>query len=106
MDLRPVHRDGNEESFYDFRVREYTYTDEQYARALDLFTEQNYPALEADMIAAGREEFSIEEARDYFDRTYQQRIGSQCLEESAFNDLIASATVIVDGAPETEDSAS
>lgn len=89
-----------------FEVGNYTFTDEQYARALDLYTEQNYAILEADMLAAGREEFTVEEARDYFDRTYKSQLELQCLEESAFNDLIASATVVLEGAPETEDSVS
>ena len=83
-----------------FEAGEYTYTDEQYARALDLYTEANYATLEADMLAAGRDEFTVEEARDYFDRTYSKQIGAQCLEESAFNDLIATANVVIDGAPE------
>jgi FKBP-type peptidyl-prolyl cis-trans isomerase (trigger factor) len=89
-----------------FEVGNYTFTDEQYARALDLYTEQNYAILEAEMLAAGREEFTVEEARDYFDRTYKSQLELQCLEESAFNDLIASATVVLEGAPETEDSVS
>lgn len=88
-----------------FADGDYTYTDEQYQRALDLYTAQNYAALEADMIAAGREEFSVEEARDYFDRTYRSRLISQCLEESAYNDLITDAVVVIEGEPE-EDSAS
>ena len=89
-----------------FEAGNYTFTEEQYARALDLHTEQNYAALEAEMLAAGREEFTVEEARDYFDRTYKAQLELQCLEESAFNDLIATANVVVVGAPETEDSAS
>ena len=72
-----------------------TYTDEQYARALDAYTEQNYAALKEEMAAAGREDFPIEEARDYFDRTYQKQFIAQCLEESAFNDLIGSMTIVI-----------
>lgn len=83
----------------------YTYTDEQYERALDLYTAQNYAALEEQMIAVGREEFSMEEARAYFDRAYSKQLIAQCLEESAFNDLIKDAVIVIEGAPQ-EDSAS
>jgi hypothetical protein len=78
-----------------FEAGNYTYTDEQYARALDLYTEQNYAALNEQMMAVGREDFPIEEARDYFDRTYNKQLIAQCLEESAFNDLIGSMNVVV-----------
>ncbi len=78
-----------------FEAEEYTYTDEQYDRALDLYTEQNYAVLNEQMMAAGREDFPIEEARDYFDRTYKKQLIAQCLEESAFNDLIGSMNVVV-----------
>jgi hypothetical protein len=78
-----------------FEAGNYTYTDEQYARALDLYTAQNYAALNEQMMAVGREDFPIEEARDYFDRTYNKQLIAQCLEESAFNDLIGSMNVVV-----------
>lgn len=85
-----------------FEAGNYSYTDEQYARALDLYTEANYESLAAEMAAAGREDFPIEEARDYFDRDegHKKQIIYQCLEESAYNDLVASAKIVVDGAPE------
>ena len=85
-----------------FEAGNYSYTDEQYARALDLYTEANYESLAAEMAAAGREDFPIEEARDYFDRDegHKKQIIYQCMEESAYNDLVASAKVAVDGAPE------
>ena len=78
-----------------FEAGGYTYTEEQYERALDLYTEQNYAALNEQMMAAGREDFPIEEARDYFDRTYEKQLIAQCLEESAFNDLIGSMKVVI-----------
>ena len=83
-----------------FADGEYSYADEQYQNALDLYTAQNYAALEAEMIAAGREDFPMEEARDYFDRTYRDSLIDQCLEQSAYNDLVDQAVVVVQGSPE------
>ena len=78
----------------------YSYTDEQYDRALELYTAQNYAALNEEMLATNGTELSEEQARDYFDSNYRDRIAAQCLEESAYNDLIQDVTVVIEGAPE------
>lgn len=82
-----------------FEAGSYTYTDEQYERALEQYTAQNYASLRDMMMSGGAEDFSYEEAKAYFDRTYENQLISQCLEESAFNDLIKDMNVVI-GEPE------
>lgn len=87
-----------------FQKEGYSYTDEQYARMLDVYTEENYESVRDMMISGGAEDYTIEQAREYFDRDeeHKKNIVWRCLEESAFNELIATAKIIVNGAPEAE----
>ncbi len=82
-----------------FEDGNYSYTDEQYERALENYTARNYDSLRDMMISNGAEDFSLEQAKDYVDSTYKQQLMLQCLEESAFNDLVKDANIVI-GEPE------
>ena len=78
-----------------FAAENYTYTDEQYQRALELYTDENLEKLNEMMTAAGKEAYTREGAMEYFDKEEKQTIVLQTLEEIAYNTLIEGYTIEV-----------
>jgi exodeoxyribonuclease VII large subunit len=64
-----------------FQKESYGYTEEQYARLLDVYTEENYESVRDMMVSGGAEDYTIEQAREYFDRDeeHKKNIVWRCL---------------------------
>ena len=84
-----------------FAAGEYTYTEEEYQRGLELYTDENLASLNELMVQAGKEEYTREGAMEYFDEKERQTIVLQVLEEIAYNDLIQDYTIEI--TPATKD---
>ena len=85
-----------------FAAENYQYTDEQYQKALDLYTEKNIDRLNELMTSAGKEEYTLEGAKEYFDVEERETIVLQTLEEIAYDDLIQGFTIVVNPAKKDE----
>jgi hypothetical protein len=83
------------DAYYDAHLADYTYTDEQYQRALELYTDENLEKLNEMMTAANKETYTREGAMEYFDKEEKQTIVLQTLEEIAYNTLIEGYTIEV-----------
>ncbi|MBQ7398138.1 MAG: FKBP-type peptidyl-prolyl cis-trans isomerase [Clostridia bacterium] len=89
-----------------FAAENYTYTDEQYNRALELYTETNFERLNEITTAAGKEAYTYEEAKEYFNKEEHDLLVLQTLEEIAYNDLIEGYTIVVEPAKDNSQSGS
>ncbi len=76
-----------------FAAEGYECTEEQYQKALELYTETNMDDLNQLMEQAGKETYDYEGAKKYFDENEHERLVLQALEEIAYNDLIEGCTV-------------
>lgn len=85
-----------------FAAENYQYTDEQYQHALDLYTEANIDRLNELMTSAGKEPYTPEGAKEYFDKEERETLILQTLEEIAYNDLIKDYTIVVNPAKKDE----
>lgn len=72
----------------------YTCPDEKYQELLDEYTEANYEALRASMIASGEEEYTKEQAREYFDQHYKNELIDTCLDEIVTAALRENLTIV------------
>ncbi len=88
-----------------FAAENYTYTEEQYQHALELYTDENIDKLNEMMTSAGKEAYTREGAMEYFDKEEKQTIEMQTLEEIAYKTLIEGYTIEVTPAEDnkTED---
>ena len=73
----------------------YSYTDEQYERALEQYTSENYEALREQMMADGEQDYTYEQAKEYFHQTQGKQLITQCMEENMYADLTAQATIVI-----------
>jgi hypothetical protein len=89
-----------------FAAENYTYTEEQYNRALELYTETNFERLNEITTAAGKEAYTYEEAKEYFNKEEHDLLVLQTLEEIAYNDLIEGFTIVVEPAKDNSQSGS
>ena len=78
-----------------FVAEGYTYTEEEYQRALELYTDENLDKLNEMMTSAGKDEYTREGAMEYFNTEEKQTIVMQTLEEIAYNTLIEGYTIEV-----------
>ena len=85
-----------------FAAENYQYTDEQYQHALDLYTDSNMERLNELMTSAGKETYTYEGAREYFDVEERETIVLQTLEEIAYNDLVKDYTIVINPAKKDE----
>lgn len=85
-----------------FAAEGYEYTDEQYQEALDAYTEANIERLNEIMTSSGKEAYTYEGAREYFDKEERDTIILQTLEEIAYNDLVKDYTIVVNPAKKDE----
>lgn len=81
-----------------FAAEGYEYTEEQYQRALELYTETNFKRLNEIMVAAGKDAYTYEQAKEYFDKEEHDLLVLQTLEEIAYNDLIEGYTIVIEPA--------
>lgn len=89
-----------------FAAERYEYTQEQYDRSLELYTETNFERLNEIMTSSGKEAYTYEEAKAYFNEEEHDLLVLQTLEEIAYNDLIKGYTIVVEPAKDdnkTED---
>jgi trigger factor len=83
-----------------FAAEGYEYTEEQYQRALELYTETNIEQLNEFMTSSGKDAYTYEEAKAYFDKEEHDLLVLQTLEEIAYNDLIEGYTIVIEPAKE------
>lgn len=76
-----------------FAAEGYECTEEQYQKALELYTETNFEQLNQMMTEAGKEPYTYEGAKQYFDENEHDLLVLQALEEVAYNDLIEGCTI-------------
>jgi trigger factor len=70
-----------------------TCSEEDYQKTLDEYTEENYDDLRASMIASGKEDYTKEEAREYFDTNYKSQLKDTYLQSVACERLLAKVTI-------------
>jgi trigger factor len=85
-----------------FAAEGYEYTEEQYQRALELYTETNIEQLNEFMTSSGKDAYTYEEAKAYFDKEEHDLLVLQTLEEIAYNDLIEGYTIVIEPAKEDD----
>ena len=78
-----------------FAAEGYTYTEEEYQHALELYTDENMDKLNEMKTSAGTDKYTREGAMEYFDKEEKQTIVMQTLEEIAYNTLIEGYTIEV-----------
>ncbi len=85
-----------------FAAENYQYTEEQYEKALDTYTEANIDRLNELMTSAGKEAYTYEGAKEYFSESEHETLVLQTLEEIAYNDLIQGFTIVINPAKKDE----
>lgn len=85
-----------------FAAENYQYTDEQYQHALELYTESNVDRLNEIMTSSGKDAYTFEGAKEYFDKEERETIILQTLEEIAYNDLVKDYTIVINPAKKDE----
>jgi trigger factor len=85
-----------------FAAENYQYTDEEYQKALDTYTKANMDRLNEIMTSSGKDAYTYEGAKEYFDKEERETLILQTLEEIAYNDLIKNFTVVVNPAKKDE----
>lgn len=76
-----------------FAAEGYEYTEEQYQKSLETYTEANIDKLNEIMEQAGKEPYDYEGAKAYFDENEHDLLVLQTLEDIAYNALIEGITV-------------
>jgi trigger factor len=76
-----------------FAAEGFEYTEEQYQKALETYTEANIDSLNELMTQAGKETYDFEGAKAYFDENEHDLLELQTLEEIAYNALIGDITI-------------